>query len=223
MPWWVTHRLDNNYITETLPQEWKFWAPCQALQPVGLGLRRAPGTLSFEGWQNLTAGAPQDGGNRGTYSHVHQVPRKKQWFYRSFDWTYLLVLEGTLRRWEIAMAHLGFIDTHGGHVKEHSSAWVLLEADFLTSRPGPYQQPIGSSAGMFQTKQKTGQGQPHASADRLLKGFLSLQLLLDVFLDMALSTRGSGPSSTTGQAPVTSTRKPSFLKLFQKLHRKEHF
>ena len=156
----MTHRLDNNYITETLPQEWEFWAPCQALQPVGLGLGKAPGILSFEGLQNLTAGVPQDGGNRGTHSCVHQDPRKKQWFYRSIDWTYLLVLEGPLRRWGIAMAHLGFIDTCGGHVREHSSAWALLEADFLTSRPGPYQQPVGSSAGMFQTTQKSGWGSP---------------------------------------------------------------
>ena len=33
---WATHELENNYITEVLPQEWKFWAPCQAPWPGGL-------------------------------------------------------------------------------------------------------------------------------------------------------------------------------------------
>ena len=58
---WVTHRLENNHITEVLLQEWEFWAPCQAPQPRGLASGgSAPWAFGFEGHQSLTTGTPQD-------------------------------------------------------------------------------------------------------------------------------------------------------------------
>ena len=55
----VTHKWENNYIAELLPQEWEFWVPHQACQP----RRQAPGTwvpkaFNFEGQWSLIAGAP---------------------------------------------------------------------------------------------------------------------------------------------------------------------
>ena len=35
---WATHKLENNYITEFLPQDPEIWAPCQDPQPGGLPL-----------------------------------------------------------------------------------------------------------------------------------------------------------------------------------------
>ena len=31
---WATHKLENNYIAEFLPQVWKFWAPHQSPHPL---------------------------------------------------------------------------------------------------------------------------------------------------------------------------------------------
>ena len=80
----------------------------------------------------------------------------------------------------------------------------------LAPRPGPTEQPVGSSAGMPQAKQVTRQGtQPHPSAGRLPKDILSLQPLLDMPLDTVLPTRGPKPSSnTSGQALAPPARKP---------------
>ena len=49
---WVTHKLENNSITEVLPQEWGFWAPCQSLQPGSLTSGGAPRELGFERLQS---------------------------------------------------------------------------------------------------------------------------------------------------------------------------
>ena len=32
-PEWATHKLKNNYITESLWQEWEFWTQCQHFHP----------------------------------------------------------------------------------------------------------------------------------------------------------------------------------------------
>ena len=36
---WTTHKLENHYTIEVLPQDGKLWAPCQAPQPLGLATR----------------------------------------------------------------------------------------------------------------------------------------------------------------------------------------
>ena len=83
-------------------------------------------------------------------------PRAKQWLRRSLGKTYLWVLEGLLGRQGSAVIYCRGKDTGGGAPREYSSAWALLEVIILAPRPGPTQQPSGSSAGMPQAKQPTG-------------------------------------------------------------------
>ena len=169
---WVTHRLENNYTTEVLPQEWKFWAPHQAPQPGGLAMGGgAPRESGFEGQQDVITGSPQDWGKQKlhswrvhTRSGVHQDPRKKQWLHKSQGQTYLLVLEGLLQRWGVAMAQSGDKSTGSSSSGEYSLGWALLKAAIFSPRPGPTQQPVGSSAGMPQAKQPQGRNKaPHIS------------------------------------------------------------
>ena len=154
-------------IADVLPEEWEFWAPHQAPQsrcPASGG--GAPRASGFEGQQGLSARAPQDWGNRDsilegcTQSLMHTGTQgKKQWLHISLGQTYPLVLERLPRKWGAAVAHFcGEKDTGGRANTEYSSAWALLEAAILTPRPGPTQQPVGSSAGTPQHKQATGWG-----------------------------------------------------------------
>lgn len=54
------HKLENNSVTEILPEEWEFWEPRQAPPPWGLALAgRVPRAFSFEDQQGLIAEAPQ--------------------------------------------------------------------------------------------------------------------------------------------------------------------
>ena len=54
----VTHKLENNYITEVLPQEREFWTSQLAPQPVGLALGGGgPRTFGSEGQKSLRAEA----------------------------------------------------------------------------------------------------------------------------------------------------------------------
>ena len=74
---WATNSLENNYFSESLSQEWDSLAPHQASQPGDLALgERALRAFSFEGQQDLNAGAPQDWGkwrlhSQGAYSKLH--------------------------------------------------------------------------------------------------------------------------------------------------------
>ena len=78
---------------------------------------------------------------------------KKGWPYKRLDQTYHLVLEGLLWRRGAAEAHCNDKDTGSGNSSEYSLVWALLEAAIFSPRPGPTQQPVGSSAGMPQAKQ----------------------------------------------------------------------
>ena len=45
-PGWMTHWLENNYITEVLPWEWEFWAPPSGSPAWGSGIgRRSPQSI----------------------------------------------------------------------------------------------------------------------------------------------------------------------------------
>ena len=62
-PRWVTHKLENNYITEILPQESS--KPHVRLPSLEVQHEEEPPEyFGFEGQQGLTTGAPQDWGNR---------------------------------------------------------------------------------------------------------------------------------------------------------------
>ena len=56
---WVTHRLENNYVTEVLLGEWEFWAPCQVPQCGCLALgEEPPRAFGLEGQWDLTTETP---------------------------------------------------------------------------------------------------------------------------------------------------------------------
>ena len=46
---WVTHKLENNYMTEVIPEEWKFWSPHQAPHHESLASGGVPRASGFEG------------------------------------------------------------------------------------------------------------------------------------------------------------------------------
>ena len=82
----VTHKLENNYTTEVLPLEWKFWAPHQVSQPggpaTGGGASRESG---FEDKWSWITGIRRDWGKQRLYSwractrtYVHQDPWEKK-------------------------------------------------------------------------------------------------------------------------------------------------
>ena len=82
---WAVHKLENNYTTEVLPQEWQYWAPCEAPLTGCLATGgRGPRKSGFEGQWSLITGIPQDWGKQKlhswrahTRSYVHQDPRNK--------------------------------------------------------------------------------------------------------------------------------------------------
>ena len=103
---------------------------------------------------------------------------KKRWPHKWLGQTYLLVLEGPLRRSGsgAAVAHCGDRDTRGGGSGNCSLAWALKDAAFFPPRPGPTQRPVGTSAGTPQAKQPTGREHSPTHQQRLFKVFLKKQL-----------------------------------------------
>ena len=104
-------------------------------------------------------------------------PRAKAVIHRILGQTYLLVLEGLLvvgGQVRAAVAHPGDMNTGGRYTGEHSSSWSLLEAEILAQDLAPLnnlQAPVlVDTSG--QTTKWVGT-QPHPSADRLPKEFLS--------------------------------------------------
>ena len=79
-------------------------------------------------------------------------PREKeQWPHRRLSQTYLLVLEGPLQRWGVAVADHGDKDTGSRSSQKYSLVWALPE-----SAISPTKEPVASSAGSLQAKQTTG-------------------------------------------------------------------
>ena len=159
----ATGKQENKYITEVLPQEWDFWAPHQAHQPGDLtSVGEDPRASGFEGRRGMSAGAPQDWGKQRLHSwrahtrfHVHWATGQSS--DSIGDW-----IRWTCGSWRVAWGGGGQLwltvggkDTGGGGPKEYSSARALPEVSVLATRPGPTQQPAGSSARTPQAKQTT--------------------------------------------------------------------
>ena len=116
-----------------------------ALKTSGLVFRRSTGwreteTPLFEGTHKVSCALG---------------PWAKQWLHRSLGQTYLWVLEALLGRRGSAVAHCRGKDTGGRDAMQFSSEWAPLVVTILALRPGPTQQPEGSSAGTPQAKQPT--------------------------------------------------------------------
>ena len=61
----MTHKLENNFVAQVLPQEREFWAPHQALQPEGLALGGgAPEHLTLKACRAWVQELHRTGGNR---------------------------------------------------------------------------------------------------------------------------------------------------------------
>ena len=140
---WVTHKLENNYITEVLLREWGLWAPCQIPQCGCLALgEELPEHLSLKAsgtWsQKLHSWSVWIHSWRvHSRSCEHSGKGGKQWLHRGLGQTYLLVLEGLLERSGAPVAHCKDKDTGGRGTGENALAWTVLEAAILMSRPAP--------------------------------------------------------------------------------------
>ena len=139
---WATHKLENNYITEFLPQDPEIWAPCQDPQPGVCHWEKE--LLEHLAWKPAGLECRSSTG----LGEIETLFLEGQ--------TYLQDLEGLLGREGLAVAHCRNKDTGGRGPREYSSAWALLEVTTVAPRTGPTQQPAGSSAGTPQAKKTTG-------------------------------------------------------------------
>ena len=89
---------------------------------------------------------------------------KEQWPHKRLNQTYLLVWEGLLQRWGVAVANHRDKDTGSRSSGKYSLAWALLE-----SAISPTKERIASNAGLPQAKQPTGRepSPTHQQAIRL--------------------------------------------------------
>ena len=164
----ATHRLENNYTTEVLPEDWKFWTPHQASQPVGLAMGVGiPRKSGFEVHEGLITGIPQDWGKQKPHSwRVHTGSQgykdpgeKSNDLIR--DWP-----QSTCQYWRVSGRGRGSCGSLWGQGHRRRQCEPSWKGAIFSLRPGPTQQPVGSSAGMPQAKQPTGW-------DKLLKILLS--------------------------------------------------
>ena len=76
---------------------------------------------------------------------------KEQWPHRRLKQAYLLVLEGLLQRWGVAVSHCEDKDTGSRSSGKYSLSWAFPESTI-----SPTKEPGVSSAGWPQAKQPTG-------------------------------------------------------------------
>ena len=131
---------------------------------------------------------------KGTHKVVcTSGPRgKEQWHHRRLNQTYLLVLEGLLQRWWVAMAHHRDKDTGSRSSGKYSLAWAFPE-----SAISPTKEPAGYSAGSPQAKQPT--GRELSPTHQLTKGLKFY---------WALPTRATSSSTHCQDLPSGSLHKP---------------
>lgn len=141
-PRWVTHKLENNYITEVLPQEWEFWALHQTPQPgVQHQEEGPPEPLALKTRGAWVQELQRTGGNSSLWKvhtrfHVHWDPGQNSESIEA--WARPMAgIGGNLWGGEASVAHCGDKDTGGGGIGEYSSTWALLESDILAPSSGP--------------------------------------------------------------------------------------
>ena len=113
----MTHKLENNYTTKVLPQEWKSWAPWEASQLRSLDIGGAPDNLALktngvwlQEFQRIEKNRNSTlGGHTENLTHT-RTQWKKQLPHKRRGQTYLLVLESFLLWWRVAVVHCRYKD-----------------------------------------------------------------------------------------------------------------
>ena len=167
-------RLGSQHQDEE-PQSIWLWRPAEldCRSSTGMGERE---TLLFEGTYKACA---------------HKDPEQKQWLHGSQVQTYVVVLEGLLEGWGVAVVDSGLKDTGGRAICEYSLGWILLDTYILAST-GPcittcrFQGWCASC----QTSNRVGT-EPRLSKDRMLTDFLGPQQPLNMPLGRAMPIRES--------------------------------
>ena len=148
----MTHKLENNYIADVLPQGWKFWAPHQAPYP-GVWHReeKPPEHLALKASGVWLQEFHRTGGKRNstlgghTQGLVHTSAQgKKQWPHRSLGQTYLLVLKSLLGRqglW-ITAGTKTLVAVVLGSTHWHESSWRLPFSHQDLVPPNSLQAPV---------------------------------------------------------------------------------
>lgn len=132
-------QVESTYTMETLPQEWKWWAPNQGLQSKviarGGGFERTwfwKRESGFESRECLITRNPWDLEKQRlhfwrahTRSCAHHNPREKmQWPHKRLGHSYPLVLEGLLWSEEVAMIQDWNKDIGNNSSGGYSLAWT---------------------------------------------------------------------------------------------------
>ena len=137
---------------------------------------------------------------------MHQDTWQKEEFDRSLGQTYLLVLESLLERQQ-GLGGDG-CNSPWGHGHWLQTFWGAFSC-MSTATGGCWTHPTACRCQCWDTSGQTTNcagRQPHPSANRMPKDFLSPQPPLDMPLDMALPTRGPRPSSTHQWAGARSKK-----------------
>ena len=114
---WATHKLENYHRSSPTGVKVLSFTSGSPAWGSGNGRRKRTRGSAFEGQRDLITGIPQDWGKQKLHSwrvHIrscaHQDPGKKAVTSpKSLGQTYLLVLQGFLRRQGAAVAHCGVV------------------------------------------------------------------------------------------------------------------
>ena len=210
---WAAHKLENNYITEVLPQE---SSESDIRLPILASGGGAPRVFGFESQWSLITGTAQNWEKQKCHfwkaqaKYAYQDPGEKAGTSQKPVPDLLAGLGGSLRE---ADGGCGLPQKQGHWLWRY---WVFTGV----SCPGcPHfdaktqLHPTVQRRQWWDVSGQTTNGagtRPHPPANRLLKVFLSLQPPLNTHFDTALPTRGTRLSSThQWQAPVPPTRKPA--------------
>ena len=171
----ATHKLENNLYHRSSPTGMRVLGPMSGSQAWGSGIGRSepPEYLALKGNEVWVQELHRTGENRDSTlgGHVRGL-RHTGTKDKSACITWAITTCGS---WRVSWEGRGGgscdlfwdKDTGGAHTEEWSSAWALLEANFLGLRPGPTQQPAVSSTRTSQARQPAGWEHSRQAASRL--------------------------------------------------------
>ena len=151
----TTHKLENNYITEVLPQEWAL-NPTLGSPAWGSGIRsRNPQNIWLERPVGLECRSSIGLGKQRCHSwrvytrfHIHWDSAQSRKSIGARTGLRYESWRNFRGRKVSAAAHWGSKNTGGRGPREYWSTWGLPEVSILSSRPCSTQEHIGSRARM---------------------------------------------------------------------------